>query len=161
MPTGPSRIILERIEGLYAGRSAAGLGEPQLLERFATRRDPVAFEALVLRHGPMVLGVCRRVLRDPDEAADAFQATFLVLARKAGAIRDGDRLGPWLHAVATKTAHRARSQSRKRAGMTALHEVGEPPRPPARMPPSSPRPPNVHGCWTPRSPASRSNTATR
>jgi RNA polymerase sigma factor (sigma-70 family) len=94
----------------------AGVTESGLLARFLTQGDGVAFESLVARHGPMVLGVCRRVLSDPHDVEDAFQATFLVLVRKAGSLRDGDRLGPWLHGVASRIAVRARSQaSRRRA----------------------------------------------
>ena len=81
------------IRGLWSGRTLAGLAEGQALERFAVDRDPAAFEALVERHGPMVLGICRRSLRDRHDAEDAFQATFVVLARKAGGLRDRDALG--------------------------------------------------------------------
>ncbi len=87
------------------------MGAGQLLERFAADRDEAAFEALVSRHGPMVLGTCRRMLADPHDVEDAFQATFLVLARKAGSIRDADRLGPWLHGVARRVAARSRALS--------------------------------------------------
>jgi hypothetical protein len=71
-----------------AGRlqAALAMSDDQLLERFALQREEAAFEAILHRHGPMVLGVCRRLLRDAHEADDAFQATFLVLARKAGGI---------------------------------------------------------------------------
>src|SRR5437868_5598445 len=86
----------------------AGPGDGQLLERFVRRRDGRAFEALVRRHGPMVLGVCRRLLRDVHEAEDAFQATFLLLVRKARTLRQPERLGPWLHGVAYRTSLRAR-----------------------------------------------------
>src|SRR5437868_5655112 len=80
--------------------TVTGVGEGQLLERFVTGRDEVAFEALVARHGPMVLGVCRRLLRDPMDVEDAFQATFLVLVRRAAAIRRRESLSPWLYGVA-------------------------------------------------------------
>src|SRR5688572_17252429 len=73
-----------------------------LLAAFTDRRDPVAFEALVRRHGPLVLSACRRVLREPADAEDAFQATFLVLYRKAETIRRGQSLAGWLFHVARR-----------------------------------------------------------
>src|SRR5262249_22929983 len=73
-----------------------------------------AFEALVVRHGPMVWGVCRRTLRDPNDAEDAFQATFLVLARKAPSIAHRELVANWLFAVARKTAVRARAMAFRR-----------------------------------------------
>ena len=99
---------------LEGGGTAVALGEGQLLRRFALDRDEAAFEALVSRHGPMVLGTCRRMLADPFDVEDAFQATFLVLARRAGSIQDGDRLGPWLHGVARRVATRSRALSARR-----------------------------------------------
>ena len=84
--------------------------DQQLLEQFVTRREPASFAALVRRHGPMVLGVCRRVLRHDQDAEDAFQATFLVLWRKAGFIRKHDSLGSWLHGVAFHIAERLRAK---------------------------------------------------
>ncbi len=104
--------------------SAGAIGtrpDAELLARFATGRgDPaaeLAFAALVDRHGPMVLGVCRRATGDPHAADDAFQAVFLVLARKAGAVRLGpdDSLGGWLRGVSLRVARRARVAARKRA----------------------------------------------
>jgi RNA polymerase sigma factor (sigma-70 family) len=86
-----------------------------LLERFVRSQDQAAFAALVQRHGPMVLGVCRRLLHDAHEAEDAFQATFLVLVHKAHSIGRPEALGPWLHGVAYRTAARARQAARQRA----------------------------------------------
>jgi RNA polymerase sigma factor (sigma-70 family) len=85
-----------------------------LLERFAAQRDPEAFRVLVERHGPLVLGVCRRWLFEPHDVEDAFQATFLVLVRRAGTLRDRDRLGPWLHGVAYRIARRTRAHAARR-----------------------------------------------
>ena len=99
---------------LFEGDSVAGLDEGALLERFATRRDEAAFEALVGRLGPMVLGVCKRMLTDPHDADDAFQATFLVLIKRAGSIRDRALVAPWLYGVALKVARRARVESARR-----------------------------------------------
>src|SRR3954447_19520614 len=90
---------LRDVGRLFGPGTLNGLAEGQLLERFLQRRDEAAFEALVTRHGPMILGVCRGLLPDPNDAEDAFQATFLVLVRRAGSIRDRDRLGPWLYGV--------------------------------------------------------------
>ncbi|MDG3008113.1 sigma-70 family RNA polymerase sigma factor [Paludisphaera mucosa] len=90
------------------------LSDGRLLERFACHREEAAFEALVGRHGPMVWGVCRRTLRDAHDAEDAFQATFLVLARKAAAIAHRERVAGWLYAVAYKTARRAEATACRR-----------------------------------------------
>jgi RNA polymerase sigma factor (sigma-70 family) len=88
--------------------------DSQLLDRFLTARDEAAFTSIVQRHGPMVMGVCQRVLRDLDEAEDVFQATFLVLARKAGSISKPDLLGNWLYGVAHRTSLEARSKAMRR-----------------------------------------------
>ena len=108
MKIGRGMAVQRHLGQLFEGQSVAGLCEVQLLERFVERRDEPAFAALVARHGPMVLGVCRRLLADPLDVEDAFQATFLVLVRRAGSLRDGDRLAPWLFGVARKVATRAR-----------------------------------------------------
>jgi RNA polymerase sigma factor (sigma-70 family) len=92
-----------------------GLTDRQLLERFVKNCDETAFETLVKRYGPMVLGVCRRVLGNADEADDAFQATFLVLVRRASTIEMPDLLGNWLYGVANRIARKARAQLAKRS----------------------------------------------
>ncbi len=89
-------------------------GDARLLQRFLAERDPRAFEAIVDRHGPIVLTVCRRYLREPADVEDAFQATFLVLVRKASGLRDGDALASWLYGVAYRVALRARANALKR-----------------------------------------------
>ncbi len=102
---------------LFGMGTLAGLTDGQLLERFAARRDEageLAFAALLDRHGPMVLGVCGSLLGDPYDAEDAFQATFLVLARKARTLWVRDTIGPWLHAVAHRIATRALSDRARR-----------------------------------------------
>jgi RNA polymerase sigma factor (sigma-70 family) len=93
---------------------AHGLSDAQLVERFVQKRDESAFEALVGRHGPTILGVCRRVLRHDQDAEDAFQATFLVLVRKAGSIGRRQALASWLYRVAYRVALRIRIQAASR-----------------------------------------------
>ena len=101
--------ITTLVGALFAEGSATGVTDQQLLERFVLQQDEaaeLAFEALVQRHGPMVLSVCCNALRDQHDAEDAFQATFLVLARKASSLRLPGRLGPWLHGVARRTCQK-------------------------------------------------------
>jgi RNA polymerase sigma factor (sigma-70 family) len=110
--------IVRQIESLFEGGSIAGLTDAQLLERFIARRDAVGeavFEALVARHGPMVLSICLQSLGDRHHAEDAFQAVFLVLARKARSIRDPNLLGAWLYGVALRTARRAKIRLSRQA----------------------------------------------
>ncbi len=107
MAYAASESLVRQIGALFEGSSVAGLSDRQLLERFIGRRDAIgeiAFAALVSRHGPMVLDVCRQFLGDLHYAEDAFQAVFLVLARRARSIRDPDLLGNWLYGVALQTA---------------------------------------------------------
>ena len=100
---------------LFGAGTLAGLGDGPLLERFIARRDEVAFEELIARHGPVVLGLCRRWLDDPRDVEDAFQATFLILIRKAASLRDRDAaLSSWLHGVACRVARRARANAARR-----------------------------------------------
>src|SRR5262245_2025680 len=99
----------------FASPSGSGT-DREFLDRFIANRDEGAFAALVERHGPMVLEVCRRVLKDLHEAEDACQATFLVLARKAGSLRRPELLANWLHGVAYRTARKTqRGTNRYRA----------------------------------------------
>src|SRR5437016_461634 len=98
---------LSRARDGAAMPTANELSDGQLLQRFITRRDETAFTALVQRHGPMVLAVCRRVLHDPHHAEDAFQATFLTLVKKAAAIGQPELLANWLYGVAYRTARKA------------------------------------------------------
>ena len=113
---GNSRSVLRQVRSLFGGGTAAGLTDRQLLERFAARGEAAepAFAAIVDRHGAMVLRVGRSVLRDEHDAQDAFQATFLVLARKARSLRVVDSLAPWLRGVAYRTALGARSAALRR-----------------------------------------------
>ena len=107
-------VLCRSLEQLLHRGTVAGLDERALLERFRAHRDGQALAVLVAAHGPMVLGVCRRILREPQDIDDAFQSTFLVLVRRAGDIGDAGRLGAWLHGVARCVALRLRSQSRGR-----------------------------------------------
>jgi RNA polymerase sigma factor (sigma-70 family) len=95
-------------------RDAGEMDDEELLERFVAGHDEAAFEALVRRHGPMVLGVCRRLLRHVQDVEDAFQATFLVLVRKAGSIARRELLGNFLYGVACRTASKARVAAARR-----------------------------------------------
>jgi RNA polymerase sigma factor (sigma-70 family) len=113
MARSPLGTVLQHIRKL-AGPIPADDGDGRLLAHFLLRRDETAFAALVERHGPMVLGVCRRVLRQEQDAEDAFQATFLVLAHKAAALDGGGSLAGWLHTVAHRLALRLRAQSVRR-----------------------------------------------
>src|SRR5687767_2830685 len=94
--------VMQRIRRATIAR--ADLSDNELLEAFIADRNETAFEALVQRHGPMVLNVCRRVLGHHQDAEDAFQAVFLVLARKAATLRPAGKLGNWLYGVAYRTA---------------------------------------------------------
>jgi RNA polymerase sigma factor (sigma-70 family) len=103
--------------------SISSLSEWQLLERFVNHRDHLAFEALVSLNGPMVLGICRRMLGNSPDVEDAFQATFLVLLKRAGSLGPADSIAAWLHGVAVRVAQQARSAAarrglRERAGLT-------------------------------------------
>ena len=106
--------VVRDLEQVFGQGTGTGLTEGQLLRRFVMGRDEGAFATLVSRHGPMVMGVCRRVLAAAADTDDAFQATFLVLIRRAAALEDVDCLGPWLYGVAWRVASRARADSARR-----------------------------------------------
>jgi RNA polymerase sigma factor (sigma-70 family) len=113
---GLSRVVQHLRQAVGASEEVT---DEQLLERFLLARDEVAFELLVRRHERLVFGVCRRVLHNPHDADDAFQATFLLLVRKAGSIRKGEALAAWLHQVAYRIALHANREARKRASREA------------------------------------------
>jgi len=96
MVNGRTSGVIRQIARVFQDGTLAGLSDREILEHFVNVRDEAAFEALLARHGPMVLNVCRQILRDPNDAEDAFQATFLALACKAATLRIGESLGPWL-----------------------------------------------------------------
>src|SRR5215831_13393569 len=98
MTNGHLGTLLRLLRRRTGEECAGGLSDGQLLDRFVRQRDEAAFEALFWRHAPMVLSVCRRLL-PPADAEDAFQATFLVLVRKAASVGRGDAVGAWLYRV--------------------------------------------------------------
>src|SRR5262249_33786238 len=105
---------LHHIRHLIGNDPGAGLTDGQLLERFLAHRDETAVEVLVRRYGPLVFGVCRRVLHNAHAAEDVFQAAFLVLLRKAPALVSSGPLGGWLYRVASRLALRARAYEARR-----------------------------------------------
>jgi RNA polymerase sigma factor (sigma-70 family) len=114
MSMGHRNQLLDQVRRAAFGLSAEQVTDGELLDRFLARREEAAFEALVRRHGPMVLGVCQRVIGNCHDAEDAFQATFLVLVRKAGSIRPREAVGNWLYGVAYRTALEARGRIARR-----------------------------------------------
>jgi RNA polymerase sigma factor (sigma-70 family) len=126
MPTSPMSEVLQYLRSALLAEGA-DLTDAQLLECFVSRREPAALEALVRRHGPMVWGVCRRVLGNHHDAEDAFQAAFLVLTRKAASIYPRAKVGCWLHGVARQTALKARAtRAKRRVRERPVTEVPEP-----------------------------------
>src|SRR5262245_30254985 len=103
-----------------AAPPSGGPDDSELLERFAASGDGAAFAELLRRHGPMVLALCRRLLGHLQDAEDAFQATFLVLASRPGAVRAAGSLAAWLHRVAQRAALRARAARSRRLRAEAL-----------------------------------------
>jgi RNA polymerase sigma factor (sigma-70 family) len=122
MAKARSSGLLHQVRTLFGAGVAGGSTDAELLDRFLSRgaaaedaalAAEAAFAALVARHGPMVLGVCRRALADPNDVEDAFQATFLVLVRRARSVRVGDSLGRWLYGVARRVAAKAQARSER------------------------------------------------
>lgn len=116
MATYATDRFIEQLRRVVLFGGGQSLTDASLLRRFAEDRDHTAFEAIVRRHGPMVWGVCRRILSNSHDAEDAFQATFLVLVRKAASLRPRDMVGSWLYGVAHQTAIRTRALNIKRSG---------------------------------------------
>jgi RNA polymerase sigma factor (sigma-70 family) len=119
MAASPIDAVFRHLRKTVLCRDFEGVTDGQLLQRFIDAHDERAFEALVLRHGPMVLGVCRRVVGSVDDAEDAFQASFLILVRKGKTIGNPELLGNWLYGVAYRTALEARGKNARRR----CHEI--------------------------------------
>ncbi len=140
MAKNPASAVIDQLRRTVLLREGVGLTDGQLLGRFIERREEAAFAVLVNRHGPMVWGVCRRVLGNHHDAEDAFQAAFLVLARKAASVAPREMLANWLHGVAHQTALQARrtiARSRARERRVAARSepaVTEPDRPDGLLP---------------------------
>jgi RNA polymerase sigma factor (sigma-70 family) len=121
--TTPLEGMLPCLRRMFAAKGNDNVADAELVRRFAQQRDEAAFELLVWRHGRMVLHVCRRILGHEQEAEDAFQATFLALARRAGAIRKQASVPSWLHTVASRIAFAARARGgRRKTKEHALHQ---------------------------------------
>jgi RNA polymerase sigma factor (sigma-70 family) len=129
--TEQSNRVVRYLCGVALRQGCAALTDGQLLERFLAQRDDASFESLIQRHGPMVLGVCRRVLRNDADAEDAFQATFLVLVRKAASIVPRGMVGNWLYGVAHNTARKAKVMNSKRRARERQAGTRPRPEPPA------------------------------
>src|SRR5262245_50657323 len=121
----PLRPLVRYVQHLAGQAADAAASDRQLLEQFVQRRDEEAFRTLVRRHGPLVLGVCQRALRHRQDAEDCFQATFLVLARKAGTVRWHESIAGWLHQTAARLAAEVRSREARRR-RRERHAAAEP-----------------------------------
>jgi len=128
----PLQSVVRRLRELVGGAEGDVCSDGQLLQRFLRERDEAAFAVLLKRHGGLVRGVCRYLLADPADQDDAFQATFLLLVRKAASVRRVEALGPWLHRVACRvaltarrTAARRRTHERQVPAMTPIDPVAE------------------------------------
>jgi DNA-directed RNA polymerase specialized sigma24 family protein len=115
MMNGRLGVAKDDFRRLWDAGTVSGLPDAHLLERFAAQRDDLAFAALVARHGPLVSAVCRSILRNPHDVEDAFQATFLILVRKADSLWVGDSLSRWLYRVSYRVSQQARAQRDRRS----------------------------------------------
>jgi RNA polymerase sigma factor (sigma-70 family) len=127
MATSQVSGVIQHLRRAVLLRDGAGLTDGQLLESYISRREEAALAVLVRRHGPMVWGVCRRILHNEHDAEDAFQATFLVLVRRAASVVPREMVANWLHGVARQTAWKARTTAAKR--MERERQVTEMPEP--------------------------------
>src|SRR5437762_10314123 len=125
MKSAPLQSVTVQLRHLAGRAAVAGQTDRELLDRFLAAREQASFTELVRRHGPMVLSVCRRVLHHQQDAADAFQAAFLVLAHKAGAVSHATSVAGWLFQVAFRIALRARGKSSRRI-QEPMTELSEP-----------------------------------
>jgi RNA polymerase sigma factor (sigma-70 family) len=132
MNGGQLQNVVRRLSRLVGAGAMGGLADAELVRRWIAARDQAAFEVLLWRHGPMVLGVCRRTLRREQDAEDAFQATFLALVRSASSLRSGEAIGSWLYRVAYRVAVQMRAAAVRRrtldaAALDSLAETGPDP----------------------------------
>src|SRR5437762_1788576 len=114
MANMPLETVLRQLRAMAGAREFAGASDGALLDRFLAGREEAAFVALLQRHGPMVFHVCRRILGNEHDAEDTFQATFLLLARKAASIRKRGSVASWLYGVAYRLALAAKGQGSRR-----------------------------------------------
>ena len=121
MPGTAASPLLQMIRRIVEDQRVKGIPDGELVRMFSAERDETAFRELMRRHGAMVLDVCRHVLGENAATEDAFQATFVELARKAGTIRNRAAAGSWLHGVAYRIALKARAESLRRK----KHELGK------------------------------------
>ncbi len=127
MVTGKLDNVVQRLRKTILRLDGAGLSDGQLLDCFIAERDEAAFEALVRRHGPMVMGVCQRLVGHFQDAEDAFQATFIVLSRNAAAVVPRESVGNWLYGVAYRIALRARAtRTRRRSREKQVKDMPHP-----------------------------------
>ena len=119
MSRAPLNELVQNLRRTVEAYRLDPLPDAELLERFRRTTDPAAFEAIVRRHGDRVLAACHKVLSDPADVEDAFQATFVVLLREARSVRKRESLGGWLYGVAHRTALQARRRATRRADVEA------------------------------------------